>query len=432
MKQIRILHISDIHFDKNNQDIFNNLIKKPFFETLKKENESKNIDLVFLTGDLINKGTGGFSTTDEAFRVFNDFFLEPLQQVLSIDKDNIIICPGNHDVNRTLDNTDDDNALYEDAKDHKKLSEIIKTYREIKSYPGLTKILPFKSFEKDYYKNANDSYITLFDSFHERKIQEIDIGILALNTAWSPLLNDSKILFGKDQIDIHRAKLSSNQLNILLSHYQLDNCLDLDTSISALTNPFNLCCCGHKHSTASHIIQNTTGNKIAYSFSKGLMQYNVNETDYNYLNGFSLLNLNIEETIKDINIQPYIYSKDFNKFVPDTLATGSYNFTHYDFAEKSIDFSAFDRTLYLHNIVAQAGKRYTPSLNVKVPIYQLLDNFSKKTSICQEFNEEINLLLNHKGNKTFTKELPDSAKRNFDENKINADRIDEYPSILPW
>lgn len=425
MKQIRILHISDIHFDNGNREVFDNLIKQPFFETLKNEIRTKKIDLVFLTGDLINKGTGGFTTSEEAFESFDKTFLQPLQQLLMIDKANIIICPGNHDVNRDLDDPNDGKTLFENTKDKEKLTELIKTSREIKAVTGLKKLLPFKLFEKKYYQNNNNSSISLFDSFHERKIQEIDIGILALNTAWSPLLNDSKILFGKDQIDIHRAKLPSNQLNILLSHYQLDNCLDLDTSISALTNPFNLCCCGHKHSTASHIIQNTTGNKIVYSFSKGLMQYNVNETDYNYLNGFSLLNLNIEETIKDINIQPYIYSKDFNKFVPDTLATGSYNFTHYDFAEKSIDFSAFDRTLYLHNIVAQAGKRYTPSLNVKVPIYQLLDNFSKKTSICQEFNEEINLLLNHKGNKSFTKELPDLAKKNFDENKINADRIDE-------
>ncbi len=425
MKQIRILHISDIHLDNDSKEDFNNLIQKPFFETLKKETESKKIDLVFLTGDLINKGTGGFSTTDDAFRSFNEIFLEPLQKVLSINKDDIIICPGNHDVNRTLDNPDDDKALYEDAKDQKKLSEIIGTCREIKAYPGLKKILPFKSFEKDYYKNVNDSYITLFDSFHERKIQEIDIGILALNTAWSPLLYDSKILLGKDQIENHKAKLSNNTINILLSHYQLDNCLDLDTSISALTNPFNLFCCGHKHSTASQIIQNPVGNKIAYSFSKGLMQYNIKETDYNYVNGFSLINLNIQETLESIEIQPFVYSKDFNKFVPDTLATGKNNSTCYNYKENSSSITSFDRNKYLLNIKAQAGNRYTPLLNVKVPVYKLLDSFSKKISISNTLTDEINQLLKYKGNQYFMKELPDWAKRKFVESTINAARIDE-------
>lgn len=425
MKQIRILHISDIHLDNDSKEDFNNLIQKPFFETLKKETESKKIDLVFLTGDLINKGTGGFSTTDDAFRSFNEIFLEPLQKVLSINKDDIIICPGNHDVNRTLDNPDDDKVLYEDAKDQKKLSEIIGTCREIKAYPGLKKILPFKSFEKDYYKNVNDSYITLFDSFHKRKIQGIDIGILALNTAWNPYKDDLKALLGKDQIFIHKTELSKCKINLLLSHYQLETCKDIDTSVSALLNPFSLCCFGHQHSVDSQKIVNSVGKCIGYSISKGLMQHNLHESDYHYLNGFSLINLNIQETIEDIEVFPYTYSKEFNKYVYDTISSGTDSLIRFTFEKKSDNFSDFDRNQYLKNIKAQAGKRYTPLLNVNVSVYKLLDSFAKKISISNSLTDKINQLLKYKGNQYFIKELPDWAKKEFVESTINAERIDE-------
>lgn len=423
MKQIRILHISDIHLDNDSKEDFNNLIQKPFFETLKKETESKKIDLVFLTGDLINKGTGGFSTTDEAFRSFNEIFLEPLQKVLSINKDDIIICPGNHDVNRTLDNPDDDKALYEDAKDQKKLSEIIGTCREIKAYPGLKKILPFKSFEKDYYKNVNDSYITLFDSFHKRKIQEIDIGILALNTAWNPCKDDLKALLGKEQILIHKTELSKCKINLLLSHYQLETCKDIDTSVSALLNPFSLCCYGHQHSVDSQKIVNSVGKCIAYSVSKGLMQHNLHESDYHYLNGFSLINLNIQETIKDIEILPYTYSNEFNKFVYDTISSGTDSIIRYALEKKTDSNSSFDRNKYLLNIKAQAGNRYTPLLNVKVPFYDLLNSFAKKNQIINRFIDALTTLLTLKGNKAFQKEMVGISKK--DEKEINYERIDE-------
>lgn len=109
-KKIRILHISDIHYSNNNKDAFERMVKAPFLEFIKEKNEEKQIDIICLTGDLINQGTGGFTSTEEAFSNFDKNFLSPLIDVLTIDKQSIFICPGNHDVNRELDK-DDENEI---------------------------------------------------------------------------------------------------------------------------------------------------------------------------------------------------------------------------------------------------------------------------------------------------------------------------------
>lgn len=70
--KIRILHISDIHYSKKDLTNFNELVQKPLFESLKENTKEELIDLICISGDLINQGTGGFDSTEEAFYEFKN------------------------------------------------------------------------------------------------------------------------------------------------------------------------------------------------------------------------------------------------------------------------------------------------------------------------------------------------------------------------
>lgn len=94
MKQsITILHLSDFHFGGENQD---HAVKasKSFLYSLKSGaffDQSREIDFVVITGDFTNKGdVDGFVKASE--------FLSELSALLKVRRENVIVCPGNHDL----------------------------------------------------------------------------------------------------------------------------------------------------------------------------------------------------------------------------------------------------------------------------------------------------------------------------------------------
>jgi predicted MPP superfamily phosphohydrolase len=92
--QYRILHLSDLHWDEETADDQKLVIKK-FEADLKTIVEDKNIDLVVFSGDLVAKGqlaTGFLRAKRELF--------EPMQILFGLSDSEILICPGNHDVDR--------------------------------------------------------------------------------------------------------------------------------------------------------------------------------------------------------------------------------------------------------------------------------------------------------------------------------------------
>jgi len=92
-----ILHISDLHFvndlnkDKSN---YSEQFKRIFFEKIKKEEKKNNFSLKYLiiSGDLSDSGKQKEYKKVEAF-------LNYIVDNFEIEKKNILICPGNHDIN---------------------------------------------------------------------------------------------------------------------------------------------------------------------------------------------------------------------------------------------------------------------------------------------------------------------------------------------
>ncbi len=94
MSKISWLHLSDMHISsKNSYD--QNFIHNALFDDLEKQISKYKISLnfVFFTGDV------AFTASKQDYTLAIKFF-ENLCDRLSIAKDNVIIVPGNHDVNR--------------------------------------------------------------------------------------------------------------------------------------------------------------------------------------------------------------------------------------------------------------------------------------------------------------------------------------------
>lgn len=90
-QNLTILHLSDFHLSHNNID--KELYDKMLYEIKNwMEKNNKNINYVFLTGDIVNQAD--FEAYGYAKNLIDNIFKQ-----LNINKKQIYVVPGNHDVN---------------------------------------------------------------------------------------------------------------------------------------------------------------------------------------------------------------------------------------------------------------------------------------------------------------------------------------------
>ena len=93
MDKIRIIQVSDIHFEHNRPEN-NKLVLEAFFTDLKHEIEHRNDTYCIISGDLTNKGSS------KEYNDFYDYFIFKMMKIIPLK--NIICVPGNHDLNRNI------------------------------------------------------------------------------------------------------------------------------------------------------------------------------------------------------------------------------------------------------------------------------------------------------------------------------------------
>lgn len=103
-----LLHLSDLHFgvdhnfkDELNADIMDNrrTLARAIVEDCQRQDLVGNIDVVVVTGDITTRGKWTFGLRNEIAA-----FFESLCSGLRIEKEQFVICPGNHDFERYSEN----------------------------------------------------------------------------------------------------------------------------------------------------------------------------------------------------------------------------------------------------------------------------------------------------------------------------------------
>jgi predicted MPP superfamily phosphohydrolase/orotate phosphoribosyltransferase len=161
---INILHISDLHlerFETFDKDVIQSRyqernFKTKFFEAIN-SNISK-VDYVIITGDLANKGT------EDDYSIVKKFLGELISEI-NIDKENILICPGNHDINWNKSERayiKHANIELESGKSRPNEEESFKYHTE--------KFEDFKTFYDGFYSNSDIEFNPEISVFREVKV----------------------------------------------------------------------------------------------------------------------------------------------------------------------------------------------------------------------------------------------------------------------
>ncbi|WP_296150363.1 metallophosphoesterase [uncultured Flavobacterium sp.] len=222
MSKIKILHLTDFHFSNDKKAVLEqNRLVEALIKSLKAEKNK--IDFLFFTGDLVDKGN--------KLKDFQDadlMLLQKISDVLNIDKTNIFLCAGNHDVNRGQE-LDDINESISKIKDNDELDNYVLKQEGKSLKASLENFNNFIAFQNIFYLNhiaLGDKVDPLF-STHIRDCNGHSISISSINSAWRAI--DSKTDSGNLLYPIHLLKEVSGKVkndesfNIMLLHHPLSD-----------------------------------------------------------------------------------------------------------------------------------------------------------------------------------------------------------------
>jgi Icc-related predicted phosphoesterase len=179
---MRFIHLSDLHFSLDRFDSFKQFYLDALLKDLIKWNGEKGIDLIFITGDIVDKGGESFSTGENYYKLIEQEILLKIAKTLQIDKSKLIFIPGNHDVKeQSIDEISESGLLHLSSIEsiNKFVDSNISIYHD-----GIERIKYYKEFEKEFYTDFENKQLTNFVSCFIHDIEGKKIGIAAFNSAW--------------------------------------------------------------------------------------------------------------------------------------------------------------------------------------------------------------------------------------------------------
>ncbi len=244
---MKILHLTDFHFESKLKSI--QKTHKMVDNLIKSLSDCKP-DLILFTGDLVQKGD-----SVEDFLKAKELLLDKIITELKIEKTNLLICPGNHDVFRNQELPDiaesivriNSNDLLDEYVVKNNKRSLNASLENLKNYNDFS-----DSFYLDHKIKCEDNIIDGMFSTHIRVIDGVVIGICLINSAWRCI--DSKSDYGNLKYPVYYLneaiqKLKNCEFKIFGMHHPLSdfafwNSWDLEDLIY---KEFHMMFTGHTH-----------------------------------------------------------------------------------------------------------------------------------------------------------------------------------------
>jgi DNA repair exonuclease SbcCD nuclease subunit len=282
---MNILHITDFHFRVGKQhDFQQDKIIEKIIGTIRESNTK--LDFIFFTGDLV------FSGEDPAnFDSAKKILLDRLLKEFNLNTGQLFICPGNHDVNRSMVSKAIISQI-DSIENNADLERFIKP-NEIDYKNSLQPLANYQKFVQKVYGNSGGG--NTFQngwSAHRRTVEGKKVGIYCANTSWRAVgLNDEgKLVMPLRFVKEGLSELKGCDFKIILHHHPLSqtslyNQYELEDLIF---NNFNVAFSGHLHKESK---------TLTYTNSDGILKLasaaTLADSDGSTI-GFTLLAFNFE------------------------------------------------------------------------------------------------------------------------------------------
>lgn len=317
---MRILHFSDIHLNDYNYNELKDFYLDALINKLLALSNDKKIDVVAITGDLIDKG--GFSLKEilrkdglkSPYQIFEKEFINPIANKLRINKCNFLFIPGNHDIQENEINWLDEKNIFsyirENINDQPNLNKVLAD----DSFEKEKRIKLFKDFEQNYHLNNLDYKFSIFQSVFTKKIEGVDVGFILINDSWRcKSLKFSgeckKLFFGESQLTMGLRQLDSynTKFNICLMHHNLKDYLEQELIERTLrVKDISIVLNGHYHKLDFQSLSKSNPDFHVFRVGAGLHKHF--EKDRDFKPSFQVIDLNLKfGIIKDLKYYVYDY-----------------------------------------------------------------------------------------------------------------------------
>lgn len=299
---MNILHITDFHFKQTKQDDFQQFkIIEKMIENLKTNNVK--VDFVFFTGDLV------FAGSDRAvFEKAKILLIDSILEAFNLDLERFFICPGNHDVDRSLVSKAIITQI-DAIRSNDELERYVKP-NDIDYKSSLQPLSNYNEFVKGLFSESNG--VNFFEngcSSHVRNFNGKKIGIFCANTSWRAIgqNDEGNLLIPLRFIREGLVNLRGCDLKVFLHHHpisqiKLFNQYDLEDVIH---NNFNISFYGHLHKGSKSITYTNTDGILKLASAATLA-----ESDGSTI-GYTLLSLNLETLAVDVQCYKYDRTEEF-------------------------------------------------------------------------------------------------------------------------
>ncbi|MED3831933.1 metallophosphoesterase family protein [Peribacillus frigoritolerans] len=305
---LKWLHLSDLHLIYNNYDT--RVMRRNFLQYLTQKLQNR-IDIVFITGDITHQGN-----------IYNDeiySFLEEILQAVNVEKDNVYMIPGNHDIRRSGLMGTVIQGILSSPNPKEKINTLDEGTFDV-LYAGQRNYIEFyeKFLGREYPKN-NPHFI----------IKGNGINVVHINTCLIAGGDDveGNILVGLNNLFSTLENLENKEetVNFALGHHTI-NCIhdvEKQSFLNRLSDNFiDFYLNGHVHKTKSHLEANNY-NKT-YMFTSGASMVD-GYSDPVFITGY----LNTEEGSGDVKYHSWNVKGEFwheDNSIDRQTADGSYKF----------------------------------------------------------------------------------------------------------
>lgn len=202
--RLRWLHLSDIHFAYT--DYSTERMRETLFQKLKELNQIDPFDCIFITGDVTDKNKG---YSDEL-----NLFIGRLLDTVQLSEEALFIVPGNHDINRGLLSSEEQERLQKfNFNDSKMITP-----------SDITNYTKAQTAFYEWYKTLKNESFPLEDVHYVTKYKGFNI--VHLNTCWQCGSDIEEGCLYLSVNSLHQvlksANLKKEDLNIALGHHNLE------------------------------------------------------------------------------------------------------------------------------------------------------------------------------------------------------------------
>ncbi|MFE2043313.1 metallophosphoesterase [Streptomyces sp. NPDC059477] len=277
---MRIVHISDLHA-RDDWGVDQNKVLKAFLKDVAERHRQTPVDCVVFSGDLAFGGKPG------QFALARKLLLDPLQELLGLDRDRMILAPGNHDVDISRIEEFQEAGLRAMLTDRDKVNRFLDR-ENLMSH--LDRLAAWVEFTDDYYAGTSVERLSPLLTLHRFTAAGTEVAAACLTSCWRATgagddADRAHLIVGDRQMTHAADALGDAGLKLAVMHHPVDWLAEFDRGdVRRELGRFDVLCTGHVHVVDPAGIAGKTGT-LMHSAAGSLFQWR------DYLNAYSVIDV---------------------------------------------------------------------------------------------------------------------------------------------